>query len=361
MMGWLQVALDLFGANAADVQPPPLRPDNSKESQGKGSLPKPLRAKKMAPKGPRGAPVWQLPVLSDFDLVQQGPRLGGVLPKPERSIPPGAGALPTETSTGSAPSVLHHAQATHRIALQTQDTGTIEVAYLLERAKRRSIGFLVSEEGLTVKAPRWVGVPEITQALHHKGPWILRKLSELQTRSESALTQRIVWADGAQLPFLGETLTLVLDPAHSSQNGNAQRLPPDAQTPYTRLQLHVPHGASPSQIRDAAKAWLLRQARQLFIERLDHFAPQLGVRWTRLTLSNAGTRWGSAKIDGSIRLHWRLIHFKPSIIDYVVVHELSHLRVMDHSPRFWDTVASLVPDYAAQRKHLRTQHLPKWE
>ena len=85
------------------------------------------------------------------------------------------------------------------------------------------------------------------------------------------------------------------------------------------------------------------------------------MKWTRLSLSNAGTRWGSAKIDGSIRLHWRLIHFKPSVIDYVVVHELSHLRVMNHSPQFWDTVATLVPDYAKQRKQLRTQTLPKWE
>ena len=59
-----------------------------------------------------------------------------------------------------------------------------------------------------------------------------------------------------------------------------------------------------------------------------------GVQWTSLRLSSAETRWGSAKADGSIRLNWRLLHYRPAVIDYVVAHELAHLRVMDHSPRF---------------------------
>jgi predicted metal-dependent hydrolase len=120
------------------------------------------------------------------------------------------------------------------------------------------------------------------------------------------------------------------------------------------------HSASAAQIRDAAQAWLMRHAKQLFEERLNHFAPALGVRWQRLSLSSAGTRWGSASADGSIRLNWRLIHFKLSVIDYVVVHELSHLRVMDHSPRFWDTVRNIVPDYAELRGQLKDEMVPKW-
>ena len=81
---------------------------------------------------------------------------------------------------------------------------------------------------------------------------------------------------------------------------------------------------------------------------------------TQLPWKPAGTRWGSAKSDGSIRLHWRLVHFRPEVIDYVVAHELSHLRVMDHSPRFWDTVRSVVPDYAELRGQLKDEAIPKW-
>ena len=85
----------------------------------------------------------------------------------------------------------------------------------------------------------------------------------------------------------------------------------------------------------------------------------LGVQWKKLGLSNAGTRWGSAKADGSIRLNSRLIHLRMSVIDYVVAHELSHLRVMDHSPRFWDTVRSVVPDYAELRHQLKNEASPR--
>jgi predicted metal-dependent hydrolase len=122
----------------------------------------------------------------------------------------------------------------------------------------------------------------------------------------------------------------------------------------------LPHSAHGDQIRDVVQAWLMRQAQALFQERLDHFAPLLGVQWRRLSLSNAGTRWGSAKSDGSIRLHWRLVHFRAEVIDYVVAHELSHLRVMDHSPRFWDTVRAVVPDYIDLRGQLKDEAIPKW-
>jgi predicted metal-dependent hydrolase len=118
--------------------------------------------------------------------------------------------------------------------------------------------------------------------------------------------------------------------------------------------------ATSAQIRDAVQAWLMQQAKAHFTQRLNQFAPQLGVTWKKLSLSNASTRWGSASADGAIRLNWRLIHFKQDIIDYVVVHELSHLRVMNHSPLFWDTVRTVVPDYAQRRAELKDESLPQW-
>ena len=87
----------------------------------------------------------------------------------------------------------------------------------------------------------------------------------------------------------------------------------------------------------------MRQARTYFIQRLDHFAPLLEVQWHKLSLSSAGTRWGSARVDGSIRLNWRLIQMPPDLVDYVVVHELAHLREPNHSPRFWRWVERVPP------------------
>jgi predicted metal-dependent hydrolase len=126
------------------------------------------------------------------------------------------------------------------------------------------------------------------------------------------------------------------------------------------LRLGLPLNAEPQQIRDAVQAWLMRQAKALFVERLNHYAPQLGVQWQRVSLSSAATRWGSASANGAIRLNWRLVHHKRDVIDYVVAHELSHLRVMDHSPRFWETVQSVMPDYAQRRRVLKDEPLPPW-
>jgi predicted metal-dependent hydrolase len=233
------------------------------------------------------------------------------------------------------------------------------VAYEFRRARRRTIGFVVGDEGLVVSAPTWVPLYEVEAAVQEKAGWILKKLDETRARRQKLEASRIEWRDGTEIPYLGEQIQVVLDPSHAFGEAGAVLRTGDG---APRLTLHValPHTASADQIRDAVQAWLMRQARRIFTERLGHFAPQLGVRWTKLSLSSAGTRWGSASSNGSIRLNWRLVHFSLSVIDYVAAHELSHLRVMDHSPRFWETVATLVPDYAELRERLRDDAIPRW-
>ena len=127
------------------------------------------------------------------------------------------------------------------------------------------------------------------------------------------------------------------------------------------LRIGLPHTATPEQIRDAVQSWLQRQARRVFEERCALFAARLGVRVRRIALSSAATRWGSANADGSIRLNWRLVHFALPIIDYVVAHELAHLREMNHSPAFWDVVRSVLPDYEHSRVALREGQVPVFD
>jgi predicted metal-dependent hydrolase len=128
--------------------------------------------------------------------------------------------------------------------------------------------------------------------------------------------------------------------------------------PSRLLRVGLPHTATPQQIRDAAQSWLQRQARRVFEERCAIYADRLEVRVRRISLSSAATRWGSANADGSIRLNWRLIHFGLPIIDYVVTHELAHLREMNHSPAFWGVVRSVLPDYEHSRHALRHGTVP---
>jgi len=286
-------------------------------------------------------------------------------PEPPASAPVAAPAAFTGPSQPAqtlqqvlVPATFRHPRANREALL-----GSTHVAYEFRRGKRRTIGFVVGPDGLVVSAPKWVPLYEIDAAVREKSAWIVRKLDEMRERSQRQAGARIDWKDGTTIPFLGQGVIVVLDPRHGFDavgavlNSGADSLPG-----VPRLTLHVglPHHAAPEQIRDAVQAWLMRQAKRLFTERLDHFAPQLGVRWRKLSLSSAGTRWGSASADGAIRLNWRLIHLRQSVIDYVVAHELSHLRVMDHSPRFWGTVATVMPDYARLRNELRDDPVPPW-
>ncbi len=230
------------------------------------------------------------------------------------------------------------------------------VAYELRRSRRRSIGFMVGPNGLSVNAPRWVSLGEIESVLQAKANWIQRKLMEQRERARRVHAARVDWRDGVGIPFLGETVIVVLDSRVSgAQLQSAAALPG---VPHLTLHLGLPQAAAPEQIRDAVQSWLQRQARRVFEERCALYAPRLGVHMKRLSLSSAATRWGSANADGSIRLNWRLVHFRLPTIDYVVAHELAHLKEMNHSPAFWGVVRSLVPEYEAARSHLRDAVLP---
>jgi predicted metal-dependent hydrolase len=253
------------------------------------------------------------------------------------------------------PATFRHPRASHEARL-----GGHVVAYAFRRARRKSIGFVVGAEGLVVSAPRWVGRGEVDAALQEKSRWILAKLQEQDERARRLVAAKIEWRDGTTLPFLGETVIVVLD---TRSTGAVLHSAPDTLPGVPRLTLHVglPQSATPEQIRDAVQSWLQRQARRIFDERCRHFAAQLGVRMTRLSLSSASTRWGSAGADGAIRLHWRLVHFAMPTIDYVVTHELAHLREMNHSAAFWDVVRSVLPDYERARGTLRDDVLPVFD
>jgi len=301
-----------------------------------------------------------------FDPAPCAPADSTPQPQPPAPKPRARRAPPVATKpapTERLEHLLQPASFRHPRANREAVLGDSVVAFEFKRSKRRNIGFLVGPEGLTVSAPKWVPLYEVDAAILAKSAWILKKLDEAHERHRRIESARIEWKDGATFPFLGEQVILVLDPRHAFEEVGAV-LHTDAETlpGVTRMTLHVglAHNAEPAQIRDAVQAWLMRQAKRLFTERLDHFAPRLGVRWRKLALSNADTRWGTAHSDGLIRLNWRLVHFRLPVIDYVVAHELSHLRVMDHSPRFWETVRTVVPDYAQLRGQLKDQAVPPW-
>ena len=224
--------------------------------------------------------------------------------------------------------------------------GAHTVDYALRRSSRRSIGFMIDDEGLRVTAPRRCAQADIDNAIRAKQRWILGKLLERGERAARRLERPpIEWKDGARLPYLGGEITLRLEQASRSHCQFDAR--------NGELWIGVVPGLSEWQLKERVKLWFQAEAKKLFKERLDHYAPQLGVTYRAFALSSAGTRWGSCTVEGNIRLNWRLVHYPPALVDYVVAHELAHLREMNHSPAFWAAVGEVYPDYDGARLALK--------
>ncbi|MBO9355233.1 DUF45 domain-containing protein, partial [Bordetella petrii] len=224
------------------------------------------------------------------------------------------------------------------------------IGFVLLRSRRRSIGFVVADDGLRVTAPNWVTLTQIDDAVREKARWILAKLRDWQARKEQLALAQTRWQAGGELPYLGRRIVLGVGAEHRQA-----RLSGDADAPLDgdTLWLALPADADQSRIRDAAQAWLQQRAGAVFGARLAHFLQVSGLKIRRWRLSSAATRWGSCTSDGNIMLNWRLIHFAPAIIDYVIAHELAHLREMNHSRDFWAEVGNILPDFEAAKNVLR--------
>lgn len=258
-------------------------------------------------------------------------------------------AAPIVPATVAPIHTYAHASATHH----TQLGATLVHWQLVRSARRRSVALEVSDAGLTIRAPTHTTLATIESFLHAKTHWVLDKLHQRQLRHSQQ--PHIHWAHGAQLPFLGGIMHLHLHPSAAPQ-GQLLHIAPQ----HSVLHIAADPLAAAPQVRALTAAWWLRHAREHFSQRLHHFAPQLAVRWTRLRIASPRTKWGSARSDGAIMLNSRLLHHRSEVLDYVVIHELAHLRHMDHSPRFWAVVASICPQWRTLRDELRQRPIPSW-
>lgn len=224
------------------------------------------------------------------------------------------------------------AEPTHRIVIAGQ-----AVAYRLRRSQRRTIGLTIDQRGLRVGAPVRARLGDIEQLIHQHGQWVLDKLASWRDRPAP---ERLDLTDGTVISVLGAPLTVAIAPAAR------------ARWHFAGDTLHLATSAAVDAAQLLEKA-LRDKARALFLERLAHYAPRLGAATPPLRLSSARTRWGSCNHRGGIALNWRLVFMPLPVVDYVVAHELAHLREMNHSPRFWSVVEQLCPDWRARRLELR--------
>lgn len=216
------------------------------------------------------------------------------------------------------------------------------IVYRLHRGRRRTIGLQVDERGLTVRAPRWIAMREIEAAIVESQRWIVSKQIEWRASREQQRRAAVCFADGGTVQYLGKTATLRLGARalHFDDDVNEIRLP-------------LPSEAPEAQVRQALHEWLQAQAGRIIGARLEHFAVRAHARLAGWRLSSARTQWGSCSHGRRVRLNWRLVHFPLPVIDYVIAHELAHLRELNHGPRFWSEVARLLPGFEAARDQIK--------
>lgn len=227
--------------------------------------------------------------------------------------------------------------------------GNHTISYELRRTRRRTIGLLITDEGLRVSVPQWVAQGDIDRVLHDRSKWIQRRLQAWQERQARLQAERTRWEDGGRLPYLGVDIPFRLHAGPTTYFDGSLENP----VPGDTLWLTLPAQANEQQIRDSVLSWLQQQASREIGARLERALQHTGLEIRRWRLSSAATRWGSCSSQGNIMLNWRLIHFSGHIIDYVIIHELAHLREMNHGPGFWAQVERYMPHYRSARDALR--------
>lgn len=207
----------------------------------------------------------------------------------------------------------------------------------LVRAKRRTIALIIERDGsLTVRAPKRVLLGDIEQFIHEKSGWILRTQEKLKSIAQMPKKE---YLEGEQFLYLGNSYELRL-------------VPP--QRPALKFDRGFKLGKTAQKRGEAVfTKWYKQQAFQIISERTSQHSKQYGFMPKQVKISSAKRRWGSCSPDGTLNFTWRLIMAPLSVVDYVVIHELVHLRIKNHSQKFWKAVEAIMPEYKIHKKWLR--------
>lgn len=209
---------------------------------------------------------------------------------------------------------------------------------LYQMPRRRRVHLVIGDDGhLQVRAPHRFTPSEAESAIHARSAWVLDALRRVRASRE----RRPLLQTGIRLPFLDDGLCLMVVQKSTRSVVLKEGI------------LRVSALATTEQdIRACLEQWYRKQAKRYLPTRLATLAEQVGAYPTKVSIRSQKTRWGSCSGKGHISLNWRLMLLPTQLVDYVLIHELCHLRHLNHSPRFWALVKGLIPDYKERRAQL---------
>ncbi len=244
------------------------------------------------------------------------------------------------------------AQATAQMTAQMTERGEVRfgdarIRYRVVRSPRRhkTIAVTVDQPGVvTVSAPVDTPPERVEATVRRRAGWIVRHEGAAASASP---TRRFV--SGESLPYLGRSVRLTVRPSDEARVA--------VRFHHWQFEVDVPRSLEGEErdaaVRSAFEAWYRERAALKLPPRVDRIGRLIGVRPKAVLIRGQRTRWASCAPDGTLRFNWRAIMAPPAILDYIVAHELAHLRVRAHNAEYWGVVAQAVPDYRQRRQRLR--------
>jgi len=224
------------------------------------------------------------------------------------------------------------------------DIGANIIEYQINYSRRKTMSITVKPDGtIRVAAPKGTAAKTVQDWVTSKSKWIAAKLAEVELANRQVVERS--YQSGEEFSYLGRPMRLELfDPPQQAKTKVRFR--------EGTIQITCPD-CSPAAVKAALETWYRWAAGRYIRARVGHYQSQVGGKLGRITIREQKTRWGSCSAQGNLNFNWRIMMAPPEIIDYLVVHELCHLVHLNHSPSFWNLVASIIPDYKARKDWLR--------
>ena len=225
--------------------------------------------------------------------------------------------------------------------------GDATIEYEVHRSQRRRKTVQITMDGgrVVVAAPADTPTSKLEAIVHKRAPWILRQTPDLLP-----VVPRKRFVSGETLPYLGRNIRLVVDTADVQA--------PEVRFDHWSFRIAVPIGLEEAkrcdEVRKVVVQWYRKRAGQRLPRAVEMWRKRIGLSESPdFLIRDQRQRWGSCAPDGTLRFNWRVVMLGPALIEYVVVHELAHLKVSSHSTKYWALVSNLLPDAQQRRQRLR--------
>ena len=220
----------------------------------------------------------------------------------------------------------------------------MDLAYEVIRSSRATTDIIIERDGrIVVRAPEWADDKLIANIVAAKQYWIFQSLAEWRDLNATRVLRE--YRNGEGFLYLGRSYRLLLV--------NDQRTPLLLKDGRFRLRRDLVEQGDAEAVKAAFRDFYREKGLARLRERVAYFAPKVGVAPQEVEVRELGHRWASCSPQGRLAFHWKCIMASPTIIDYIVVHELCHFHQADHTDAFWNEVDKVLPDFRERKEWLR--------